>query len=163
MKCIIRRAAMHDFPAILSLLDQLNDLHVVQLPLHFQKPQDAIYSEDEFNSMLQSDEFIWLVAEKHDGEIAGFLRMELRMTANATVIVRRLYASIEEIFVEPEYRKAGIGFQLVQHAQRLADDAGAEEMCLNVYSFNTDALAFYEKLGFQITSFRMRKPTRNKR
>ena len=72
-----------------------------------------------------------------------------------------LYASpcaeLTELYVEPEYRRQGIGRLLVARAERLAQEAGADEMFLLAGLDNQEALAFYHALGYEDDDLALRK------
>ena len=60
-----------------------------------------------------------------------------------------MYAELTELFVEPSARRHGVGRALVQHAERLAREAGAESMYLLAGLSNTAGQAFYHALGYR--------------
>ncbi len=51
----------------------------------------------------------------------------------------------------------GIGRRLMDEAQAWASARGATSIELNVYEFNEDAIAFYERLGYRTLSRKMSK------
>ncbi len=52
--------------------------------------------------------------------------------------------------LDPAYQGRGIGKQLYQAVESWSAQQGAREMMLGVVAQNVDALAFWEKLGFQV-------------
>ncbi|MDR6755475.1 putative acetyltransferase [Mycoplana sp. BE70] len=71
----------------------------------------------------------------HRGEPVGFISL--------------LDTFIGALFVAPERQGLGAGRALVSHALRLKG-----ELCLEVYTANTQALGFYKSLGFEELSRR---------
>jgi ribosomal protein S18 acetylase RimI-like enzyme len=65
---------------------------------------------------------------------------------------------LEDLFVEREARRAGLGRALVTAAFERAERRGCARMELDVDEGNTGALAFYEKLGLTAES---KPPGRN--
>jgi len=57
-------------------------------------------------------------------------------------------AHITNVAVLPEYRKQGIGGQMMREILRIAKNNGAVAMTLEVRPSNVSALALYNKLGF---------------
>jgi len=55
--------------------------------------------------------------------------------------------TIWEVYVEPKYRKKGIGYQLFKHMERHVLDLNARAITLEVQSCNDPAIKFYEKVG----------------
>ena len=60
------------------------------------------------------------------------------------------YAEVEELGVDPQYRRRGAGRALIDGARTYAREHGMERLELNMWSFNVDALAFYESVGFSV-------------
>ncbi len=52
------------------------------------------------------------------------------------------------IFVLQEYRGAGIGTRILEHALGTGQETGVEQVWLSVERWNTPAIAVYEKVGF---------------
>ena len=52
------------------------------------------------------------------------------------------------VAVKPEFRRRGIGRQLVDHAVAALSNIGCPKVNLQVRSTNTEVLAFYESVGF---------------
>jgi ribosomal protein S18 acetylase RimI-like enzyme len=63
---------------------------------------------------------------------------------------RRLY--LMALAVAATKRRLGIGSMFLSKATEFARQVGATSICLHVQVGNTDALEFYRRLGFRITS-----------
>lgn len=59
-------------------------------------------------------------------------------------------AEIDELFLLPGYREAGLGRRLLEAAERAFRDAGCTGVWLEIGSRNTSARRFYERLGFTL-------------
>lgn len=57
-------------------------------------------------------------------------------------------ATLDELYVVPRLRSAGIGTQVLDLARALAREAGAPEMHINVDEVDADTRRFYERHGF---------------
>ena len=57
---------------------------------------------------------------------------------------------LEDLYVVPEMRKAGVGLALMKHLAHLAKSRGAERMDWQVLTWNEPAIRFYELLGAEI-------------
>jgi ribosomal-protein-alanine N-acetyltransferase len=82
---------------------------------------------------------IVIVAEA-DGRLAGFVVVHP---------VKRATGYVVTLDVSAEFRRRGLASALMTAAERQALQAGVEEMALHVYTGNSTAIAFYERLGFQ--------------
>jgi len=58
------------------------------------------------------------------------------------------HAELTELFVEPGYRRRGVGRALVAHAERLARERGAEELGVLTGFTNLEGQAFYRVVGY---------------
>jgi GNAT superfamily N-acetyltransferase len=56
---------------------------------------------------------------------------------------------IEDVVVEPEYQRRGIGRAMMQHALAICRQKGCYKMMLSSNLRRTGAHAFYESLGFE--------------
>ena len=87
---------------------------------------------------------------------AGGLRLDVatHLETNKTIgycvstISRAGHAVLESIYVEPEYRRHGIGDALMRMALRWMDEKHATEKTLTVGVGNEEVLTFYARYGF---------------
>ncbi|MFB0502599.1 MAG: GNAT family N-acetyltransferase [Candidatus Bathyarchaeia archaeon] len=56
---------------------------------------------------------------------------------------------VDGFVVDPDYRKRGIGTQLLLEAERRAVNKGIRQIHLGVKTFNKDAVSLYEELGYE--------------
>lgn len=90
------------------------------------------------------------VAEDTDGHLRGFIEGSLRPSADGCRT--RPVGYIEGIFVQPAFRRLGIGRLLVVALERWAASCGAVEFASDCRSDNEASLRFHQELGFDITS-----------
>lgn len=69
-----------------------------------------------------------------------------------------MMGSVDELYVMPEYRKQGTAQALLDKIESTFIDYGATQMFVEVWSFNRQALALYEKQGFGHHIHCLRKP-----
>ncbi len=62
------------------------------------------------------------------------------------------------IYVDPHYRRQGIGRALMQHAETWARERGYTEISLQVFTNNQSAIELYQTLGYQSRSILMVRP-----
>ena len=129
---MIRSAERGDESAIMELI------HALAL---YEKAAEAVVNTAKDLGIHLFDEKICaaFVAEV-DGKIIGFA---LFYTNYSTWKGKCLY--LEDFFVLPEYRGAGIGSQLFDAVVSLAKERGVKRMDWQVLDWNTPALNFYEK------------------
>lgn len=98
---------------------------------------------DDLKDMVEAPGTRLLLAIDDGGHIAGSL----------TLVVFRIptgvRAWIEDVVVDDGARRQGIGAALIQHAQRLAAEAGARTVDLTSRPSREAANRLYTKLGFE--------------
>jgi GNAT superfamily N-acetyltransferase len=77
----------------------------------------------------------------------GFISGELRQ--GSPTFLPRTWASVDDVFVEPEYRNRGMGRALLQSVNDWAQERGADGISLQVAAANARGRKFYEDLGFR--------------
>ncbi len=85
-----------------------------------------------------------------DGFIVGLVEGKL-VAMLLGVVQGRFETRILMFAVERQYRKRGIGHELMQKFIELSLKRGATKISLEVRRSNIDAIRFYEKFGFQNT------------
>ena len=139
---LIRPMTPNDYARIDLLMQQLHQIHLQARPDLF-VPLEHPYSQEEFCQMTVSSQKICLVAEQ-DGEIAGLCIVTMKEKSG---MKEGTTAYIDDLFVNPDFRRQGIGKLLFLKAQTLAKHKGASRIDLKVWAFNRSALDFYHSLG----------------
>lgn len=151
---IIRKLTSADFDAVNEIYMQLHEIHVKNRPDVYRKiakpTTDKAWG---FEASLDDDNIIMLGAEI-DSKVVGFSRVILRNPMNS-VLAPRIFAQVDEIAVDIKYRRKGIGKALYQESVSRAKAHGATSVELKVWSFNREAIAFYQSLGMKIQNFTM--------
>jgi ribosomal protein S18 acetylase RimI-like enzyme len=91
-----------------------------------------------------------------DATFAGFLTTSLQTPPSKYATPDRL--SLGNVYLDPAYRGTGLADDLVARGIQHAREDGAEEFSLEVDADNDRALAYYEKLGFDVARYKMRVP-----
>ncbi len=108
-------------------------------------------SEEEFRRFLtrivsSREDVIILVAEV-DGEVVGFLIGMVR--ERTPVFIRSIHGYITDIYVDPGFRRRGIGRRLVETAVEWFAARGLDHVRLQVAAANAAGIAFWKNLGFE--------------
>jgi [ribosomal protein S18]-alanine N-acetyltransferase len=129
VSALIRRMTLEDVPAVHEI-DELS----FSLPW----PERSFRFELSANPVSRG----W-VAEA-DGKIAAMLVLWFIIDE----------AHIATIAVHPDFRRQGIGEQILLHALRSVQDEGARRAFLEVRVGNVAAQAMYKKYGFEVAGVR---------
>lgn len=124
---LIRRMTLQDIPAIVEI-----EKTCFSLPWSPKSFQDSIAREDTIFLVCE-------ISEDTSTGLVGYIGMYVSFDE----------ASITNVAVSPKFRKRGIGEQLVFHAQKAAQEAGAQTIFLEVRTSNAPAISLYEKMGFK--------------
>jgi len=110
------------------------------------------YSLPELRSYTESDLSLTLVAEDEQGNVGGFILVQLepltRRCPNGS-FARRL-SHIITIDVLPEYRCCGTGTKLLQLTEQWLEQHGADIVFLETATDNEPAISFYRKNGYTL-------------
>jgi aminoglycoside 6'-N-acetyltransferase I len=99
---------------------------------------------------MQGANYLTWVVEKADHRLIGFLEVSIRQVAEDCD--SRNVGYIEGWYVEPEFRKAGVGGMLVRHAEEWANSQGCLEMASDCVLDNEIGRIAHLALGFEETS-----------
>ncbi len=131
---LVRRAHREDEQRVLDLMPLL--------------PQGAGYGEDQllaaaalFHDRLNDPDRPLLIAEV-DGAVAGFAALAFRQTLTGW------RATIDDLAVDPVYRRRGLGQALVEAALRLAQARHCPMLHIDTTQASAEARAFYRACGF---------------
>jgi GNAT superfamily N-acetyltransferase len=132
----VRPASKNDAPLLRNLIHELADFERLA--------HETIITEEDVvrDGFGPTPKFRALIAE-WDGQPAGYaLFFEFYSSFQG-----RAGLFLEDIFVRPQYRKHGIGSELLAHVARIAWQE--DYFCLRweVLDWNSTAIEFYRKLG----------------
>jgi ribosomal-protein-alanine N-acetyltransferase len=99
---------------------------------------DTPWTEEDFLNALKQRNCIGMVAETHD-QLVGFMVYELHKTQMVLL----------NLAVHPEFRRRGIGRQLVERLISKLTHQRRDKITLEVRERNLPAQLFFKALGFQ--------------
>jgi GNAT superfamily N-acetyltransferase len=109
--------------------------------------QARSYIED---GLALGDSVIFLAVQQlgpgGDPRPVGFV--QLHPSRSSALLARRWI--VNDLYVMPDVRRAGIGRQLLERAQAFALTTNAKDMVLRTAQHNRDARALYESLGWVV-------------
>lgn len=150
-KIIIRKAEISDFQGVHKLIMQVHKLHVNE--------RNDIYKDvepmnfDEFKTELSNSNNIYLIAE-FKNEIVGICFSQIKEISNNKIMKDRKILHIENICVDENHQKKGIGKKLYEQIVQLAKEKNIDNIELMVWGFNENAINFYKNLGMKIKNLK---------
>ena len=147
MDFTIRPATEDDYAELGQVFAVGDGLHSEALPHVFQKPDGPARSKRYISAVISDQNTALFVAEI-DGHIIGLVQAYIQQTRDIPILTPRRYATIDNIAVQKEFRRFGVGQALVKKAEQWAVSKNVSQIELTVWEFNTEASAFYDKLGY---------------
>jgi GNAT superfamily N-acetyltransferase len=146
MATTIRAAIVGDEGLVAELNRIVQDLHLVRRPDHF-KPTQMSELTAWYRSLLdKSTARIWIAEEQ--GRPVGYVLAILQQLPPTPFTKARRVCEIDQIVVDPEYRRRGIGRALVLKAISEATTEGIQQIEAASWSFNADTHEVLKRLGF---------------
>ena len=136
MRTVIRRATAADAAQILEFIRAL---------AAFERAPDAVTATEEGlvrDGFGPNPLYRCLVAD-YDGQPAGFAFYFF----NYSTWVGRPGIYVEDLFVLPQFRRLGIGRELLRQVAAIAVETGCQRLQWEVLDWNTPAIDFYRAIG----------------
>jgi len=99
-----------------------------------------------------------LLIARIEDDLAGFVQFSVESGAYETDVRKGL---VENLFVAPVHRDAGVGSELLDAAEAALAADGAEVVVLDVMAANEDARRFYRRHGYDPHRITMLKRVEN--
>ena len=132
----LRPAAPADLPAIVGLIRELADFeHLSHL---------VVVTPESLQPHLFGDK---PAAEAVVAEVQGSVVAFALFFTNFSTFLGRPGLYLEDLYVQPAHRGAGLGKALLQHLGALAVERGCGRFEWSVLDWNENAIRFYEKMG----------------
>jgi GNAT superfamily N-acetyltransferase len=132
----VRRAVPEDLEEAAGLFDQYR--------VFYGQAADLPAARRFLADRMGEGDSIVLVAEAPDGALVGFTQL---FPSFSSVAVAPAF-TLNDLFVAPSQRRAGVGRALLQAAAGVAQAAGAVRLSLATAIDNRPAQALYESLGW---------------
>ena len=143
----IERAQESDIKEINRLLFQVLEVHHKGRPDLF-KGNSKKYTDEQLKAIINDDNTPIFVAFENDRQkILGYAFCIFQCHKNDNILtpIKTLY--IDDLCVDETVRGKHVGKQLYEHVLDFAKKNGCYNVTLNVWSCNTNAQKFYEKMG----------------
>jgi diamine N-acetyltransferase len=151
----IRTAAPEDAAIVARLNLPVHEIHVeaqpeVFKPIRADDPELIAFHRE----MIANPDNTVYIAEV-EAQPAGYLIARVMRRPENIFVHPMTVLYIDQISVEPHYRKQGCGEALIQAALDLARTRGIARVLLDVGEFNANAQGFFSRQGFRPFTHRM--------
>jgi GNAT superfamily N-acetyltransferase len=132
----LRAAAPHDLPQIVALIKELADFEKLS---HLVVVTPETLAPHLFGDKPAAE----AVVAEAGGVVVGFALF----FTNFSTFLGRPGLYLEDLYVQPAHRSAGIGKALLQHLGALAVQRGCGRFEWSVLDWNANAINFYQRMG----------------
>jgi len=144
-----------DLNAICALGLEVNALHVDAWPQIFRSEEQPLQDYDFWREYLNKPDTV-IVLAKCDGRAIGMATAQI-VVESASLLNPLTFCRVGSVAVTAAERNKGIGHQLMQYLEQWSVERGARDIRLNVWEFNSGAVALYQELGYVVRSLFMGK------
>lgn len=149
---MIREMNLNDYEDVRILVKQIHELHLSNRPDIYNDGES--FPKEYFEKVLSDANNLNYVYVENK-KIVGVLNATLQHTNPLPIIKPRTYYFIENLVVDKNHRRKGIAKKLFHYLTLKAKENNIDSIELNVWSFNTEAIKFYESMGMNIKNIRM--------
>jgi len=152
-KLKIREARKADFPILVDFLNKLA-LHVAGSPPQALKKEERKLLQDNLADALVDDDKLVIVADLPESGVVGMGYIYILRSQGIWEQADEQElnsAVIDDIWVEPDFRKLGIFSALLSELIAFAENRGVQELELEYAATNKEAKATWTRLGFKTT------------
>ena len=149
---MIREMNLNDYEDVRILVKQIHELHLSNRPDIYNDGES--FPKEYFEKVLNDANnlnYVYIENKK----IVGVLIVAIQHTNPLPIIKPRTFYFIENIVVDKNHRRKGIAKKLFSYLTLKAKENNIDSIELNVWSFNTEAIKFYESMGMNIKNIRM--------
>ncbi len=144
----IRKAKEKDIPRMIELLGQVLQIHADIRPDIF-IPGTTKYTACELAELLKNEAKPIYVAVNNEDICLGYAFCQLKKQPFSNNMVQFKSFFIDDLCVDMQARGQHIGESLFEYVKQEAKKLGCYEVTLNVWTGNTTAEKFYEKMGMK--------------
>jgi GNAT superfamily N-acetyltransferase len=137
MSVTVRQATIHDLDIVVPLFDGYRQF--------YGEPADLELARRFLRERLQQQDSVVLLAIDEEGRGMGFTQL---YPLFSSVRAARTYL-LNDLFVVPDARRAGVAVALMREATDVARAMGARGMSLSTAHTNAPAQRLYESLGWK--------------
>ncbi len=144
----IRRAVPGDAARLVGMLRKIAEYHRRGRPDVFVSGSSK-YDIPSVREKIESGREIILVAAGEDDVPVGYAMAVIKVPESPHLIKRKIFY-LDDLFVEEEYRRSGVGHALLEACEKECGSLGCDSFELNVWRFPGDAYEFYTRHGFTV-------------
>ena len=143
----VRKATKADARILSALNVDVQRVHANALPHIFKQPENDAFALEYMIERLLEPANHFFIAEVGD-EAVGYIFARIVERPENPFMFACNYVYIDQIAVRPAFQKQGIGKQLIDEVVALTAENNIGTIALDTWTFNKQALSFFQKYGF---------------
>lgn len=151
---MIRRAKETDIPRMITLLNQVLEIHAKIRPDIFVSGKTK-YTVEQLEDILKDETRPVYIFADDNGECMGYCFCQIKDIPKADFMAPIKILFIDDLCVDESKRGEHIGKKLFDYVKEEAKRLGCYEVTLNVWEGNDSAIAFYNSLGMKVKEYQM--------
>jgi len=149
MKITIRQAHDTDYQDIVLITMQVHKVHTDNRKDIYKENSNPL-DLDDYKLMLSTPEKYKIVVAANDSEkILGYAVIQIQYIKDSKILKDAKIYFIDSIAIAEEYKRNGIGKEMMNWIKNEAVNNMANRIVLNVWSINKDAIDFYDTIGMK--------------
>lgn len=124
--------------------------YIEALYRHDEDYDSMVHIEEGVKSLLRNEVLATPYFIKSGPERVGYVIL----TRYHSVEKGGLTIYIDELYVEPQFRRQGVGSDIMARIREIAKDQGAKALWAQTEPFNDAAQAFFTNEGFQVNTYK---------
>ncbi|MBO6239961.1 MAG: GNAT family N-acetyltransferase [Butyrivibrio sp.] len=151
---MIRKAQITDIPRMITLLNQVLEIHAKIRPDIFVSGKTK-YTVEQLEDILKDETRpVYIFADDND-ECMGYCFCQIKDIPKAEFMAPIKILFIDDLCVDESKRGEHIGRKLFDHIKEEAKKLGCYEVTLNVWEGNDSAIAFYKNMNMKVKEYQM--------
>ena len=146
-KINLRPATREDYDLLFELFAEIQTLHYETRPDIFKAAKRDKYFFDYYDSVLESKNHHLMLGFDDDAPFGYIYYVINKLPQNIYRTEKRIIY-INHILVKKSYQGRGFGRVLINHVREIARKEKINEIGLDVWVFNKQAIKFFNKQGF---------------
>lgn len=147
-----RAATKKDIPVLSELYTQFYRYNASL------QPKDCLAAKESgaYPAWILEQPLHTLFLVESENKVIGFIHLEIAETPNYPSVAAHTFGQIIDLFVLENYRRRGVGKQLIAAAKQWKVSKDLDFLELQVLGNNSQAIDFYQKMGLNVARIILR-------
>jgi GNAT superfamily N-acetyltransferase len=155
MQITIRRATTDDAELLAELNTEIQQMHADAVPKFFKDADSKNPALIADYDRRLNDEHTYVFIAEADSQAVGSMVLVHRQIEENPYAFANTRLVIDQISVNASHRGKGVGHAFMEEAKAVCKTLNVDYLALNVWAFNSQAIEFYKREGFENMALQM--------